>query len=381
MEFTQTDLQRKLVADFTEFSKAELNFDVEQFDETCEFPTEQWRACANYGVFRWILPKSMGGDNHDITTTTCLLEAMGNSCADNGLAFSVAAQIWAVQKTLLQFASQDQLEQFVIPQQNGTKQGCFAITEAGSGSDAFSLETTAVKDGDHYLLNGEKRMVTMAPQADFAIVFAQTDKTKGQWGLSAFLVDLESQGVERHANDKKMGLRTVPFGRLGCNMCRIPSSAVLGKPGSGAAIFNYTQVWERSLVLAPQLGAMRRLLEQCVTFANTRKRGDRAISGYQSVSNRIANMSIRLDTSQLLVYKAASLLEQKVSCLREAAVTKAYVSEAFVDTCKDAISVHGGSGYMTETGIERNLRDAVAATIYGGTVDVQRNIIARLHGL
>jgi len=381
LEFTQTDLQRKLVADFTEFSKAELDFDVEQFDESCRFPAEQWRACANYGVFRWILPKSMGGDGHNITTTTCLLEAMGNSCADNGLAFSVAAQIWAVQKTLLQFASQDQLEQFVIPQQNGTKQGCFAITEAGSGSDAFSLETTAVKDGDHYLLNGEKRMVTMAPQADFAIVFAQTDKTKGQWGLSAFLVDLESQGVERHANDKKMGLRTVPFGRIGFNMCRVPSSAVLGKPGSGAAIFNYTQVWERSLVLAPQLGAMRRLLEQCVTFANTRKRGDRAIGGYQSVSNRIANMSIRLDTSQLLVYKAASLLEQKVSCLREAAVTKAYVSEAFVDTCKDAISVHGGSGYMTETGIERNLRDAVAATIYGGTVDVQRNIIARLHGL
>ena len=107
LEFTQTDLQRKLVADFTEFSKAELDFDVEQFDESCRFPAEQWRACANYGVFRWILPKSMGGDGHNITTTTCLLEAMGNSCADNGLAFSVAAQIWAVQKTLLQFASQD----------------------------------------------------------------------------------------------------------------------------------------------------------------------------------------------------------------------------------------------------------------------------------
>ena len=381
MEFTQTDLQHKLVAEFAEFSKAELDFDVEQCDEACRFPLEQWQACANYGVFRWVLPKSMGGENHSITTTTCLLEALGYNCADNGFAFSVAAQIWAVQKTLLQFATQEQLDRYVSPQKEGAAKGCFAITEAGSGSDAFALETTAVRDGDHYILNGEKKMVTMAPCADFAIVFAQTDAAKGQWGLSAFLVDLESPGVQRHTNDKKMGLRTVPFGRIGFNMCRVPSSSILGKPGSGAAMFNYTQVWERSLVLAPQLGAMRRLLEQCVAFANTRKRGGRPIGEHQSVSNRIANMSIRLDTSQLLVYKAASLLEQKASCLREAAVTKAYVSEAFVDTCKDAISIHGGSGYMTETGIERNLRDAVAATIYGGTVDVQRNIIARLHGL
>ena len=381
MEYIQSENQRSLVTAFAEFAHTALDFDVETADEACAFPQAQWQQCTDYGVFRWIIPKALGGEGHGITTTTCLLEELGYVCADNGLAFAIAAQIWAVQKTLLQFASETQIERYLLAQPEGTTRGCFAITEAGSGSDAFALSTTATRQGDEFILNGEKRMVTMAPEADFAIVFTQTDVSRGQWGLTAFIVDLTLPGVTQHQNDKKMGLRTVPFGRLTFEDCRVPAEAILGKAGAGASIFNFTQSSERCLVLAPQLGAMRRLLETCSKFAKSRTRQGVAIGRNQSVSNKIADMSIRLDASQLLVYKAASLLEQKKHIAREASVSKAFVSQAFVDTCHDAISIHGGSGYITENGIERNLRDAIAATIYGGTVDVQRNIIARHHGL
>jgi alkylation response protein AidB-like acyl-CoA dehydrogenase len=381
LEFAQSDIQRKHIAAFADFAQTALDFDVETADEKCVFPQQQWQHCANYGVFRWIIPEALGGEGHDVITTTHLLEQLGYSCHDNGFAFAIAAQIWAVQKTLLQFATDDQINRYLLSQTDGSLRGCFAITESGSGSDAFALSTTADRHGDEYILNGEKRMVTMAPEADFAIVFAQTDADKGQWGLTAFIVDLKQPGITQHPNDKKMGLRTVPFGRLTFDNCRVPPEAILGKPGSGASIFNFTQSSERSLVLAPQLGAMRRIIETCATFSKSRIRQGAAISRNQSVSNKIADMSIRLDASQLLVYKAATLLEQKKNVARESAVTKAFVSQAFVDTCHDAIAIHGGSGYMTENGIERNLRDAIAATIYGGTVDVQRNIIARHHGL
>lgn len=381
MEFAQSDTQRDLVAAVAEFAQTALSFDVEDADEKCLFPQQPWQQCADYGVFRWIIPEALGGSGYSITTITYLLEELGYSCSDNGFTFAVAAQIWAVQKTLLQFATDRQIDRYLLTQSDGSLRGCFAITEAGSGSDAFALATSAVKEGEEFILNGEKRMVTMAPEADFAIVFAQTDADKGQWGVTAFIVDLNSPGVTQHENDKKMGLRTVPFGRLTFHNCRIPAQAMLGKAGSGASIFNFTQSAERGLVLAPQLGAMRRLLETCSAFAKSHTRQGTAIGRNQSVSNKIADMSIRLDTSQLLVYKTASMLEQQKQVARESSVTKTFVSEAFVKTCQDAISIHGGSGYMTATGIERNLRDAVAATIYGGTGDVQRNIIARHHGL
>lgn len=381
MELIQSERQQSLVAAFADFAQTALDFDVETSDENCTFPQQQWQNCADYGVFRWILPERLGGEGYSITTTTCLLEELGYSCLDNGFAFAVAAQIWAIQKTLLQFASTEQIERYLPAQTSGKARGCFAITEAGSGSDAFAIATKAEQQGDQFIINGEKRMVTMAPEANFAIVFAQTDASKGQWGLTAFIVDLDSPGVTQHSNDKKMGLRTVPFGRLTFKDCRVDATAILGKPGSGASIFNFTQNSERSLVIAPQLGAMRRVVELCSAFSKSRSRQGMPIGRNQSVSNKIADMSIRLDASQLLVYKAAYLLEQKKHISRESAVTKAFVSEAFVKTCQDAISIHGGGGYMTENGVERNLRDAIAATIYGGTADVQRNIIARHHGL
>ncbi len=221
----------------------------------------------------------------------------------------------------------------------------------------------------------------MAPIADFFIVFASTNPEAKQWGLSAFLVNAANPGCTVHNNNPKMGLRSIPFGEIDFTNCEVPASALIGKLGAGASLFNFSQSWERSLVLAPQVGAMQRILNLSTTFCNQRERFGSPIGKQQAVSHRIANMRMRLETSRLLLYKTAWALEQNQQCTLEAAITKTHISEAFTQTCHDAIAIHGGAGYISENGIERQLRDAIGATLYGGTVDMQRNIIARLQGV
>jgi hypothetical protein len=243
------------------------------------------------------------------------------------------------------------------------------------------MAASATRDGDDYVINGEKVLVTFAPIADYAIVFAKTDASAGRWGISAFLVDSDTPGYTAHPVEPKMGLRTVPIGRIGLEDCRVQATALLGKPGAGASLFNYSQGWERSLVLAPHLGAMRRLLDQCIEVARNRRRAGVPIGKHQAVSHRIAEMKLRLETARLLLYKTAWLQQNGKANLMEAALTKMYLSECLTQSSMDAIAIHGGEGYLTAAGIERNLRDALGATIYGGTTDLQRNIVAGLLGL
>ncbi|MEM9603322.1 MAG: acyl-CoA dehydrogenase family protein [Pseudomonadota bacterium] len=381
MDFSLTASQVESGEAVARFARDTLNGDVVHADRHCLFSDDLWTACADFGVFRWHAPVDQGGDGLGYFDTTLRLEALGYGCEDNGLGFAVAAQIWAVQTALIQFGSAAQHERYLPGMLSGTTKACFAITESGSGSDAFALHTTAVKDGSDYLITGEKRLITMAPEADVALVFAVTNPSAGQWGVSAFLVDTDSPGVTRHSNDPKMGLRTVPFGSLTLDRVRVPADALVAREGAGCSIFNHAQMHERSLVLAPQVGAMRRQLESAIAFANTRERAGTPIGQHQSVSNRIADMAIRLDTCQLLLYRNACALDAGKHSLRESAITKTVLSEAFVKSSQEAIAIHGGLGYTTDAGVERDLRDAVGATLYGGTVDIQRNIIARMHGL
>ena len=190
---------------------------------------------------------------------------------------------------------------------NGSKIGAYAINEPGSGSDAFALSTTAVEDSDGYLLNGSKSLISMSTIADFAIVFAVTDPDAGRWGISAFLVNTTTPGFDVHPHEHMMGLRSVPFGSLSLNQCRVPKEALLGKPGAGASVFNFSQCWERSLILAPQIGSMSRQLAQCVEYAKHQKRNGQSIGNHQAISHRISNMKIRLETSRLLLYKTCLL--------------------------------------------------------------------------
>jgi alkylation response protein AidB-like acyl-CoA dehydrogenase len=213
------------------------------------------------------------------------------------------------------------------------------------------------------------------------IVFATLDPAKGPAGISAFIVEKGTPGFTISRKLHKMGLRTSPMAELSFVDCEVPAENQLGKDGAGPAIFTASMEWERICILASHLGAMQRLLDLCVKYAGERKQFGQAIGKFAAVADKIAEMDIRLETARLVLYKAAWLKNQGKHPLREAAIAKAYVSEACIQTCLDAIQIHGGYGYMTEYEIERELRDAISGKIYSGTTEIQKMIIAGLHGL
>ncbi len=381
MGFDFSKEQKELYQSVVAFCKERLQYDVVALDAEGAFSHEAWRSCADFGVLGWPVPTELGGAGHPITTVAYLMEAIGYGCEDNSLAFALGTQLWSIQTAILHFGSDEQIDKYMPGSISGDLIGAYAMTEEGSGSDAFGLSATAVRDGDDYVINGEKILITFAPIADFAIVFAKTDPDAGNWGVSVFLVDADRPGYQALPVEQKMGLRTVPIGRIRLQDCRVPATSLLGKPGSGTSIFNLSQGWERGLVLAPHIGAMQRLLDQCVSTARNRRRAAVPIGKYQAVAHRIADMKLRLETARLLQYKTAWLQQAGKSNLMEAALTKMHLSECLTQSSLDALRIHGGEGYLSKSGIERNFRDAVGATIYCGTSDMQKNIIAGLLGL
>jgi alkylation response protein AidB-like acyl-CoA dehydrogenase len=245
----------------------------------------------------------------------------------------------------------------------------------------MAMSTHAVKEGDSYRLNGRKTYIGMAPLADLALVYAKTDPDAGQWGISAFLVEKETAGFSAGENVTKMGLRTMPMGEFVFDDCRVSESCRLGAEGSGMSLFNHAMEWERSFILCSHVGAMARQLRECVEFARSRKQFGKTIGDFQSVSNRIADMSVRLETCRLLLYKLAWMKQAGRTATLEATMANLWHAESFLASSLDAIRTHGGRGYLTDHEVERDLRDATGGVIYAGTSDIQRNLIARLQGL
>lgn len=381
MDFSWTPDQQKLYQSVLRFAEAELAGDGVANDYASAFPADRWQSCASFGVLGWPVPRDHGGSGLPPVTVARLMEALGYGCRDNGLAFGLGTQMWGVLTTIVHFGSPHQIARYVPGTMRGERFGAYAINEDSSGSDAFGIAATAARDGRDFVLNGEKVLVTFAPMSDFAIVFARTDPSAGRWGMSAFLVDADTPGYTAHPLEPMMGLRTIPFGRITLDECRVPEDSLLGKEGAGASIFGFSQGWERSLILAPQLGAMERLLEECIHTARHRIRGGIPIGRHQAVSHRIADMKLRLETARLLLYKTAWLQGNGQPNLMEAALTKVHLGEVFVQSSLEAIAVQGGEGYTVGSGVERNLRDAIGGTIYGGTLDIQRNIVSGLLGL
>lgn len=255
------------------------------------------------------------------------------------------------------------------------------MTEPTSGSDAFSMLATAKRTGDGFTLNGTKTFITNAPVADVFVVFASTDATKGFAGISALLVDRNTPGVTVGAPFHKMGLRTSPMSEVVFTDCEVATDGLLGPEGAGAAIFNHSMDWERSCILASVVGTMQRQLERSIAYAKERKQFGRPIGTFEAVSHRIAEMKLRLETSRLLLYRLGWLKQNGSPAPLDSALVKLHLSESFLRSSLDTLQILGGYGYMTESEIEREVRDAVASRIYSGTSDIQRNLIAAHLGL
>lgn len=382
MDFEATAEQRLLRDSIVRFARAELNPGTAQRDREQRFPRELWQRCAELQLTGLAAPEAFGGADADALTVAIALEALGYGCVDGGLNFSLAAHLLACVVPLSQHGSAAQQQRWLPGLCDGSQVGAHAITETEAGSDSFAMRTRAERVDGGWKLNGSKTFVTNAPVADLVIVFAITDPGKGFLGGStAFVLERGQTGFRCGQGFEKMGLRSSPVGELLLEDCFVPDDAVLGSVGGGAAVFGTAMEWERSLLVALHVGTIERLLETCIAYTRGRRQFGQVIAKNQAISHRIADMKVQLEAARLLTYRAATRLGRSRAVGLDASMAKLFVSESLVQSALATIQLHGGNGFMSEYEVERALRDAIGSTIYSGTSEMQRNLIARWLGV
>lgn len=371
---------RQQVADFAE---GLLSDDFHDREQTGTFSRAAWDACAAFGLLRMMAPKAYGGQDEevDLLKAVVAMEGFGYGCPDGGLALGLNAQMWTVQLTFVHHASEAQKEKYLPKLASGEWLGSHALTEELAGSDVYSMQTTAEQVEGGYLLNGGKRLIGMAPIADVMVVFANARPKMGTFGITGFILERGMDGLKTSPSQQKMGLRTHPFGEIELNNCFVPTANRLGAEGAGFGICNHSLEFDRCGILASHIGAMERQLDECVAFAKQRQQFGQPIGKFQSVSNRIADMKLRLETARLLLYKLVWLKQHNKPAMLEASMLKLLLSENFLASSLDAIRIHGGISYLSGHNSERDLRDSIGGILYAGTSDIQRNIIAKFMGL
>jgi alkylation response protein AidB-like acyl-CoA dehydrogenase len=382
MDFSLTAEQSALRERVLCFARERLGAKVSEHDRDETFDTDGWQACAEFGVLGWPVPAEYGGAGYDPLTTIIACEALGYGCVDNGLVFAVENHLWACVIHVLRHGSPEQKARFLPPLAGGSMIGAQALTEPEAGSDVLSLSTMAIRDGENYRLSGTKCFISNGPCADLFVVFART-ATGGpaQRALSAFLVPKELPGVLVRRQIGKAGLRATPMGEIEFDGVMVPAANLLGGEGNGYHVFTSGIEWERGCMAASQIGRLGRLLDTAVDYAGERQQFGRPIGAFQAVSHRLADMRVRLELAQLMLHKFGWLKTQGRMALLESAILKLFASESLLDGALSAVRVHGARGYVTDFPIERELRDAVGCALFGGTSDIQRNVIASLTGV
>jgi alkylation response protein AidB-like acyl-CoA dehydrogenase len=375
--FSQEQLLfRETVAEFARRELGEASTQPE-----APFSREVWRRCAELGIQGLAVPEEYGGSGTTPSTVVLALEALGYGCRNNGLLFSLNAQMWACAEPLVRFGTPEQKRRWLPGLCDGSLVGAHAMSEPGSGSDAFSLATRAEETDGGFRLTGSKTFVTNGPVADVIVLFARTRQQRGFAGVSAFVVERDLPGIILGPPIEKMGLGGSPMCDIFLDGCVVPLDQLLGPRHEGLAVFTASMRLERGCILATAVGAMQHQFEGAVSYARSREQFGAPIGCYQAVSHRLVNMRLRLETARLMLYRLARLLDEGGGAGAEAALTKLHISEAYVASSLDAVQIHGGYGYLTEYGVERELRDAIGSTLYSGTSEMQRNIVAHSLGL
>ncbi len=382
MDFSYTEEHTLFREQIVRFAENELNKDVIERDREQIFSRALWDKCGEMGLQGLPVPEEYGGSALDPLATAIALEAFGYGCRDGGLVFAVCAHLLACVIPIWKHATSDAKKRYLPGLCDGSLIAVNGMTETTSGSDAFTMATRATPDGDGYRINGVKSFSSNGPVADLAVIYAITDSEKGpHGGISGFLIEKDAPGFKPSQKFEKMGLRTAMLGELVLDNVYVPPENILGGVGGGATIFNQSMEWERSCIAACHLGTMQHLLEKSIEYARTRTAQGQHIGKYQGVSHKIADMKIRLEAARLLTYHTASRIGKARDNAMNASMTKVFVSEALQKTALDTVQIFGGHGFLTEHEVERALRDSIGGTLYSGTNEVQRNIIAGWLGL
>jgi alkylation response protein AidB-like acyl-CoA dehydrogenase len=377
MDFAFSETQQHWWDAATRFAQEQLvDPEAASREQRGEFWREGYQRCARFGILGLPVPVDYGGQGQDLATTVAAMEGMGYGCPDTGLVFGIGASLWTVTMAILTFGTEAQKKRYLPGLCDGTLLGANAASEPGAGSDIFSMETRAVRADDGWILNGRKIWITCGAVADLIVCFASTDPSKGALGITGFLVERETPGFQVKRHIENLGMRTAHMSELVFDNCKLAADSMLGREGRGSTIFNAGLELERGAILAGIVGTMRRQLEVCVKQVRSRKQFGQPIGKFQSVSNRIVDMTVRLETSRHMVYRYAWAKTQGKDAALWASMAKLHVSESFVQNSLDAVRLFGASGYVSGHGQERDLRDSVGGVIFSGTNDIQRNLIA-----
>jgi hypothetical protein len=358
-----------------EFAQARLAPFAARWDKEHTFPADALRELAAMGCYGIAVPEQYGGAGMDTTALAVALEEI--AAGDGGVSTVVSVNNCPVCAILLKFGTDAQKREFLVPLARGEALGAFCLTEPHVGSDAASLRTTAVRDGDHYVINGVKQFITSGKNANHAIVIAVTDKAAGKRGISAFIVPTATPGYTVARLEDKAGQHSSDTAQILFENCHVPAVNLIGAEGDGYRIALSSLEGGRIGIAAQSVGMARPAVEAALNYARQRESFGQPIFNHQAVNFRLADMATQIEAARQLVLHAAALRDAGQPCLKEAAMAKLFASEMAEKVCSDAIQIHGGYGYVSDFPVERIWRDVRVCQIYEGTSDIQRILIGR----
>ncbi|MGE5632850.1 MAG: acyl-CoA dehydrogenase [Caulobacteraceae bacterium] len=374
MNFSLTKEQEMVRKLLREFSENEIKPFAAEIDETERFPRESVEKMARYDIMGIPFPKKYGGAGGDNISYAIAVEELSKVCATTGVILSAHTSLGA--HPIYQFGTEEQKMKYLVPLAKGEKLGAFGLTEPNAGSDAGSQQTTAVKDGNNYILNGSKVFITNGGEADTYIIFAMTDKAKGTRGISAFIVERGFKGFSIGKKEDKLGIRGSSTTELIFENCIVPKENLLGEEGKGFGIAMQTLDGGRIGIAAQALGIAEGAFEECVKYMKERKQFGKPLSAFQGLQWMVADMAVRIEAAKHLVYNAAYKKDSKLPYSVEAAMAKLYAAETAMEVTTKVVQIFGGYGYTRDYPVERMMRDAKITEIYEGTSQVQKMVIA-----
>lgn len=379
MDFNFNEMELDIINMLEDFCVNEVKPLAAELDEQERFPTETLEKLSEMGMMGMYIPEEYGGAGLSYNTYTAANEIFNKYCASTGCMFEVHGSLvtWPV----MTYGTEEQKQKYLPKMASGEMLGAFGLTEPGAGSDASGQKTTAVDNGDHWLLNGTKCFITNGYYASLYLVFAMTDKEKGTKGISAFLVEKGTPGFSFGTKEKKMGIHGTATYELVFEDVKLPKDALLGKVGEGFKIAMSTLDGGRISIAAQGVGIAQGALNELIPVIKARKQFGRSIASFQNTQFKVAEMQTEIDAARLLVYRASQMKQDHKPCVKEAAMAKYYATKTANDVARMCLQLAGGIGFTREYPFERFMRDAKITEIYEGTNEIQRIIISGEMGI
>ncbi len=374
MNFELNEVQREIQKMTRDFAAKELIPNAKKWDEHHQWPTEAVAKLAELSLLGVAVPENWGGAGLDNVCYALAMEEISRGCASTGVIMSVNNSLYC--DPVSKFGTDAQKDKWLKPFASGNKLGCFGLTEPQAGSDAAAQQTMAVKKGDRYVINGSKNWITNGPHADAIVLFTMTDKSKGNHGITAFIVPTDSKGFKRMAPDKKMGISAAHSCTLYFEDMEVPAENLLGAEGGGFKVAMSTLDGGRIGIASQALGIARAAYEEALRYSGERKSFGKYIKEHQAIQFMLADMATEIDAARMLVLRAALMKDKGVRHSAESAMAKLYASEMASRVANKGLQIFGGMGYSKEMDAERHVRDARITEIYEGTSEIQRIVIA-----